>query len=443
MRDPHFKPLLRLALPVVLGNLGIMLMGFVDLIFVGRVGSVDIGAIGVSHSLFSWGMVFGVGLQAGLEFLCAKAYGAGEFRKAEAYLGQGIRLALGVGVLLTVFLWGIAQGLPFFGLNPEILPKTQSVLQVMALSMVPVLGFTALRIFLQSRNQTAAVVWALVTANLVNAGLNAVLVPGLGPFPRLEAVGSAWATVVSRVWMLLFLVPPAWRATGGRLSWSPVPERMREVLKIGVPAGLQMIFEMGVFALATALAGKLDARQMAAHQVVLNLASLAFMVPLGIGSAGAVLVGQALGAQRPERAIRIGWLALGLALAFNVFSAGAFVVGAVPLLTLYTTDPAVLGIALQLLGYAALFQVSDGAQAVATGILRGAGDTRSAALANGVGHWLIGLPLGVGLCFFFEWGVRGLWIGLSLGLTGVALALVWQWWRMTGPRGLALREDQL
>jgi MATE family multidrug resistance protein len=153
------------------------------------------------------------------------------------------------------------------------------------------------------------------------------------------------------------------------------------------------------------------------------------MVPLGIGSAGAVLVGQALGRLQPAQAIRTGWLSLVLALFFNLASATAFAVFARPLLAVYTTDSAVTEVALSLMVYAALFQLSDSAQAVATGILRGVGDTRSAAVANAVGHWLLGLPIGVYLCFVLQQGARGLWIGLSLGLTTVAIALVVQWVR--------------
>jgi len=208
----------------------------------------------------------------------------------------------------------------------------------------------------------------------------------------------------------------------------------REILRLGLPASAQMLLEVGVFSLSTALAARFVATDLAAHQVVLNTASLLFMVPLGIGSAAGSLVGQAVGAHDYRLARRIGNSALVLGFGFAVVSSTMLILFAEPALGIYTTDPAVIEAAKRILFVAALFQISDGAQVIATGALRGLGDTLVAAVANGVGHWLIGLPVGLFLGFSQGYGLTGIWVGLAAGLTAVASALVFFWVRVTARR---------
>jgi MATE family multidrug resistance protein len=207
--------------------------------------------------------------------------------------------------------------------------------------------------------------------------------------------------------------------------------RLRQLVALGLPAASQVTLEVGAFATTTALAGRLDPISSASHQIALNIASLTFMVPLGLASAGAVRVAHAIGARNAGRAVQAGWLAL---------AAGAIVMGAVgvvmfvwpaPLLRAFTTDANVIRIGASLPGIAAVFQLFDGAQAVATGILRGLGDTRTPMMFNVIGHWVLGLPIGYTLCFVGGWGVTGLWIGLSTGLVFVAIVLTTAWARRT------------
>jgi MATE family multidrug resistance protein len=190
-----------------------------------------------------------------------------------------------------------------------------------------------------------------------------------------------------------------------------------------------MSFEVGVFAAATALASRLSAQELAAHQVVLNTASMTFMVPLGISSATAVLVGQALGRNRMRQAARMGWKGLAYGIGFMAISSVSLLVFRHQILGVYTRDARVMEVGGQILLIAALFQLSDGAQTVATGALRGLGDTRTPMIVNLVGHWGIGLPVGIFLAFYRGWGLQGIWTGLSLGLTAVAVSLMWVWWR--------------
>ncbi|NBV89614.1 MAG: hypothetical protein EBR88_08910 [Betaproteobacteria bacterium] len=196
---------------------------------------------------------------------------------------------------------------------------------------------------------------------------------------------------------------------------------------MGWPSAVQMSLEVGVFALSTGLAARFAAIDLAAHQLVLNTASVTFMVPLGISSAAAVLVGQAKGRGDAAEARRVGWRCLQIGVGFMALSCVTLLALPGPILGLYTNDPAVIGVGSSILFIAALFQLSDGAQVTGTGILRGLGDTRSSLVMNLIGHWLLGLPLGVLMGFVWGWGLRGIWIGLSIGLTAVALSLVWRW----------------
>jgi len=219
-----------------------------------------------------------------------------------------------------------------------------------------------------------------------------------------------------------------------RPALAPEARRLAELTRLGLPAALQVTLEVGVFAAATALAGRLDANSLAAHQIALTAASVTFMVPLGVSSAGAVRVGQAIGRRDPEAAAWAGWTALLVGTSFMAFAALSFVLLGAPIVKSFTTDATVIAMGARLLLVAAAFQLFDGLQVVSTGILRGLGDTRTPMLCNLVGHWCLGLPLAWALCFPAGWGVFGLWVGLSAGLIGVGAVLVWVWSRRV--RGL-------
>jgi MATE family multidrug resistance protein len=247
--------------------------------------------------------------------------------------------------------------------------------------------------------------------------------------------GSALSTVLSRVFMALALLGFAWRYERRRghflfLHWArPHLERIRQLTRLGLPAGGQILLEVGAWNLATLAAGWLTPAALATHQIALNYASLTYMVPLGISAAAAVSVGQALGAGDPGRARRAGWLALGLGTGFMLLAALVFLTVPDALIALYTRDRSVMAVGPSLLGLAAAFQIFDGIQTVSTGALRGLGETRVPMLANLAGYWVLGLPLGLTLCFLFHWGVYGLWIGLTLALILIASTLLRRWHR--------------
>jgi MATE family multidrug resistance protein len=285
---------------------------------------------------------------------------------------------------------------------------------------------------------------ALVTANIVNAFGNWVLIHGRLGMPALGTDGAAWATCIARVYMASFLLIAIVREHRRRGEAHPhVPfrvdvERVRRLLALGFPAASQLVLEVGVFAAVSALAAMLDPVSLASHQIALNIAALSFMVPLGLSSAAAVRVGHAIGARDADRAVGAGWTALATGAVFMTIIAVLLFVVPVPMIRVFTTDARVIQIGVSLLAIAAAFQLFDGTQAVATGVLRGLGDTRTAMVMNVIGHWIFGLPAGYALCFWLGWGVSGLWVGLSIGLIFVAVVLTAAWARRTA--NLSLRD---
>jgi MATE family multidrug resistance protein len=428
-------PMVGLASPIVLGELGWMAMGVVDTLMVGRVGAAALGAMGIGRILFMAIAVCGIGLLLGLDTRIAQAYGAGNLRECNRQLVQGCYLGLALG-LATLLALRLSLGLlERAELDDDVRGLLVPYTRAVSWSAPSLLVYTALRRYLQAVQLVRPVMLALVSANLVNAVANWILIFGHLGAPALGAAGAGWVTSLSMLYLALFLAvavvlrgrerPDTWR--GGVLRADRA--RIGGLLRLGLPAAVQLGLEVGVFALAAVLAGRLAAASLAAHQVALTIASVTFMVPLGISSAAAVRVGHALGRSDAEHAARSGWTALALGAGFMSLAALALVLGPAPLMRLFTTERAVHEIGVRLLAVAAFFQLFDGIQVVATGALRGAGDTRRPMLWNLVGHWCVGLPLGWYLGFERGWGVVGLWVGLSTGLTLVGCVLLQVWRR--------------
>ena len=418
-----------LAAPVVIAELGWMTMGLVDTLMVGRLGPEAIGAVGVGSALFLGVCIFAMGLLLGMDTLVSQAFGAGRIAECHAWLRHGVALALLLSAPIVALVLVLCESMPLWGLHPDVLRLSQPYLRIVTVSTPVLLLHTAFRRYLQGIGVVRPVTIALVLANVLNAVVNWVLIFGHFGAPALGVAGAAWATVAARAVMvcvlfatILYRDGPA--AFGGaRTEWW----RMRRLLALGLPAASQVTLEVGVFAAATALAGRLAPASLAAHQIAVNIAAFTFMVPLGVASAGAVRVGQAIGARDRAAASRAGWTAFLFGTVFMSCAAASFLLIPRILIGAFTQDPSVLSTGVSLLWVGAIFQLFDGTQAVATGVLRGLGDTRTPMLWNLAGHWLIGLPFGYMLCFVFGLGVIGLWWGLSTGLIicGVTLLAVW------------------
>lgn len=427
--------MLALAGPVVLAELGWMTMGIVDTIMVGPLGPEAIGAVGFASTLFTAFVVLGIGLLLGLDTFVSQSFGAQRLDECHRWLVHGVYLALILTVPLAIIVWATAGLLHAARLHPSVLVLTVPYLIIENWGLLPLLLYSAFRRYLQGMSIVRPVMFALISANLVNAAFNWILIYGHFGMPAMGTNGSAWATSFARVYMALCLLVAIVMhdrrfASGLRdISFGFEGWRIRRLIALGAPAATQLTLEVGVFAVATGLAARLEPIALAAHQMALNIASFAFMVPLGVASAGAVRVGQAIGRRDAPGARRSGWTALLVAATFMSSAALTFLLFPRLLLSVFSTDPRVLAIGITLLAVAAIFQLFDGLQVVATGILRGLGDTRTPMFWNLVGHWAFGLPLGYTLCFRWGWGVTGLWVGLSAGLIAVGIVLVSVWHR--------------
>jgi MATE family multidrug resistance protein len=317
-----------------------------------------------------------------------------------------------------------------FGIDPEVLRYTLPYLHALNWSAPTLLLYFAFRRYLQAIHIVQPVMWTLVTANLVNLAGNWVLVFGHLGAPRMGAEGSGWATCISRAYMAIVLGIVLWRREPAvrSTSWRPDLARIGRLLRLGLPAAGQMGVEIAVFAVVTVLIGRLNALSLAGNQIALTTVSTTYMMPLGISSAAAVRVGNALGRRDREGAARSGWTALVLGVAVMSVAALTLLTAPRMIARLFTPEPEAITAAITLLRIAAFFQLFDGLQVVATGALRGAGDTRTPMLCHFFGYWVIGLPLGAELCFGRGLGAAGLWTGLSAGLIliGCVLTLLWR-----------------
>jgi MATE family multidrug resistance protein len=427
--------LVALAFPLCLGHLGHHMMSIVDIAMLGRFSEAALAGSGVANGILFSVTVVGIGIIMGLDTLVPQSLGAGDTRGARDLLAAGVRLALLLSVPIAAVVTLVALLLPYSGVDGDVAAEAASYLYGRLPGIAPMILFATMRSFLQAHHLTRPLVVATVMANLLNAALDWLLIfgdagleqlglPAIG-LPALGALGAAIAT--SAVSWLSVLV--CGLAVRGLLRAQAVPsaarrlrDRARAIARLGTPVGLQLLAEVGVFALTGLLAGMLGRLPAAAHNVALVLASFSFSTAIGISAATSVHVGHAIGAGDTRAARRAG--ALGMLAGAALMGAGGLVFLLFPyeLAALFSNDEAVRVATVPLLRIAAVFQLSDAVQAVAAGALRGAGATRFTFVANAIGHYAIGLPVAVVLCFLVDMGAAGLWWGLSLGLTGVAFA---------------------
>lgn len=439
----ELSPTLTLAGPVILGQIGLMLMNLVDTAIVGGLGASAVAAVGVGNAFFAATLTFGLGLLMGLDRVVSYAVGAGRHDEVSRSLAQGLWLAVAASVPLTALLWVAAGSLDRLGVDPEVVPEAAAYLRATALTVLPSLVFSALRLVLQAMGDTKPAMVVMIGANVVNAAAVWSLVYGGLGLPAMGVAGAGWGTLASRVLMCAALAVYAWRKVRVR-EWRPQRSQLVPLVRLGLPTSLQLLAEVGVFALATVLAAGLGAVPGAAHQVVLQIASFTFMVPLGLSAAGAVRVGQALGRGDPDAARRAGWVSVSLGVGFMVVSATALITLADPILAIFRLDAPVVELARWLIVCAGVFQIFDGLQVTLSGVLRGTGDTMSPMLANLVGHWAIGLPIGYWLGLRAGWGAPGLWVGLAAGLGVVSVVLLVIWRRRIGtlaPAGMVVAGE--
>lgn len=427
-RREDLRAMVRLAGPVVVIQVGMMLMGVVDTIMVGHVSAAALAAVALGNLYFFALGVFGMGTLMVLDPVVAQAVGARDDPAIARGVQRGVLMALMLALPATLLLLP-AEPLMTVARQPgDVVPHAAAYAHRLMPGVLPFFLFIVLRQSLQSMHLTAPIMVAILVANLVNAALNWILIFGrLGVRP-MGVVGAAWATSLSRWVLLSMLLALTWRRLRPHLlpirpeiwHWAP----MNRMFRLGVPIGCQYTLEFGAFAFVALMMGWFGTREMAGHQVAINLASLTFMVPLGVADAASILVGHGVGRGDLPGTRGAARAALACGIGFMSCTAITFLSIPGPLARLYTDEIAVLTVAVGLIPLAGMFQVFDGTQTVAGGILRGLGETKVAMLVNLFGYWCFGLPVSYLLGFRLGMGPAGLWYGLVLGLAVVATILL-------------------
>lgn len=430
--------MLRLAAPLALSELGWLAMNFVDTIAVGHLpnSAIAIGAVSVGTILFYCIAIFGSNLLLGLDTMVSQAYGAGRLEECHRNLFNAIYLTLALSPPMIILILVSLPLLQRMGMDPLVVQTTIPFVKALTWSALPLALYFALRRYLQAMGIVKPVVFTLVSANVVNLLGNWVFVYGHLGLRSVGVTGSGWSTFVSRVYMVAFLAGAVLyydrkRSSGLWLASRRVEiARLRELLRLGLPAAVQFLLEISAFTAATVLIARLGALPLAGHQIALNVAGLTFMIPLGISSAAAVRVGHAIGARDISGAIRSGWMAIFFSIAFECCSALFLLCFPKTIARIYSSDLLVIHAGALLLLVAGVFQLFDGLQVTIAGALRGAGNTWTPMIVHLFGYWIIGLPIGAVLCFKSGWGAIGLWIGLCVGLILIGSILVFAWMRL-------------
>ena len=431
----EFKGLLRLAAPVVAVQIGMVSMGVVDTMMVGQlpdeaVEGRALGQVALGHA-YSWFWVyFGIGALLAVDPLVAQAVGARDRVAIARALQRSLVLAGLLSLPLMIPLLLAPASLSWLGQPEGIIAGAAPYSQICALSVPALLVFAVFRQGLQAMDRIAPTVWTLVVANAANVLFNWALVYGNLGFPRMETVGSAWATVLARWLTVLILMVVSWRHLVPHLRpWRRDATESRalgRMLRLGTPIGLQYQLEIGVFAATGVMMGWIGEMAAAGHMVTLHLAAVTFMVPMGISGAASVRIGQAVGRGDPRGVRRAAILSMILGTVVMIGFGAAMLLIPEQLARVWTPKIDVLAVAIVLIPVAGVFQVFDGVQVVAIGVLRGLGDTRTPVITAIIGFWLVGFPIGYALAFGRAWGPAGLWWGLVSGLAAVAVALSWR-----------------
>ena len=419
----------KLAYPIIIGQLGIIMMGVVDSIMVGKLGAVPLAAASLGNSLIFLVLIIGLGESVVLSPLIAILLGGNREVECGVYFRQALIINI---VLAVIIIMIILLGINFLGyLNQpnEVVELAIVYMVVVGFSAIPLMIYQTYKQFIEGFSFMKPAMIISLVANIINAFANWLLIFGELGFPKLGLAGAAWATFISRVFMLLVMMIYVVRHQRFKkfdLSFHFKELDLRVIKKIvglGIPSGFQSFFEVGAFSFAVIMIGWIGAKELAAHQIAISLASISFMGVLGISQAASIRVGNAMGGQQISNVRRAGFTGILLG-AFLMGCAGIiFIIFNKFLPTLYVDDLEVIEIASRLIIIAALFQLSDGTQAVGIGVLRGLTDVKGPTIITFIAYWVISLPAGYLLGFTFDLGVNGIWIGLLIGLSVSAIFL--------------------
>ena len=420
----HLLKNLSLSFPIMISQLGHITVGVFDSLMIGKVSVSQLAAVSLATSIFSFILLFCIGLSYGITPLISSSDRGKKYVSSILYNGMLVNVIS--SILLVSFVILTKHLLSYLGQDAEVLFHTYSYLDIICISLIPLILFQTFKQFIEGLGFTKPSMYISVISNVINVVLNAVLIFGLFGFPRLEIIGAAYATLISRV--IMFLLILIYCLNDRRFSKYILKTKflvnlnhIKDIFRIGFASGLQYIFEVGAFSVATVMTGSIGAIHLAAHQIALNLASISYMIASGIGSASMISLSYYDGKRNFEDMRRSGFASFLLVFILMIVSALVFIIFRNYLPVLYVDDSSVINIASTLLIIAGLFQISDGIQAVGLGILRGIRDIKKPTIVTFISYWIISIPLSYFLGIEYGYGVYGIWIGLSVGLTLAAI----------------------
>ncbi len=425
----HFKSTIELAYPVVIGQLGFMMMQVVDAMMVGGLGAVPLAGASVANSLAITIFIIGLGVSIAVTPLVAISVGAKKEDDCGLLFRQSFIINMIFSMVLCCAAYICSDLLIYLDQPVEVIVYASSYAKIIGFSFIPAMLFQTYKQFIEGFSMMRPAMVITIAANLINIIANWLLIYGNLGFPKLGLDGAGWATFLSRLFMAVMLIVYVRKLSKFSvydlsISFRPVNiPVIKKILSLGLPSGFQYFFEVGAFSFAVIMVGWLGAKELAAHQIAINLASISFMGALGISAAGSIRVGNAVGRQNITESRRAGFSAIVLSASFMFLCGLIFIILRNELPKLYINDSVVISLASSILLIAALFQLSDGVQAVGIGILRGLTDVKGPTIITFISYWIVALPVGYLLGFIIELGVIGVWIGLLIGLTASALML--------------------
>lgn len=421
----------------MLSQLGHVLVGVADSMMVGQLGAEPLAAASLGNVLFHLLMTFGVGVTYAITPLVAAADGEGNIERSSSVLKHGIVINTTIGFILLLVVFIGKEGLYYLDQPEVVLQLAIPYLLIITGSIVPFMIFQTGRQFAEGLSLTRQAMVITIGSNVINIGLNYLLIFGKLGFPALGLNGAGIATFIARTLMAIIMWMYLMKASRFKpylaamktiqLHW----EKAKEMLRIGLPAGLQFIFEVGAFGFSAIMIGWMGARELAAHQIAINLASISYMMASGLAAAATIRVGNQLGRKDIFTLRRAAFSLFAMVIIFMGCFGLIFIIGREFLPSLYVYETDVIAIASGLLVIAAVFQLSDGVQVVGLGALRGMADVRIPTYITFFAYWIIGLPLGYLLAFPFNLGVNGIWYGLAVGLSITAVMLFVRFNRIT------------
>lgn len=425
----EFTKNLKLATPIMMGSLGHLLVGLIDDIMVGQLGPVELAATSLGNSLVFIALSIGIGFSFAITPLIAESDGEGNAEKGRGIFQHGLILSTILGIVMVVMLFLLKPILYHLDQPEEVVALAIPYFEIVALSMLPLMIFQGFKQFADGLSETKYSMYATIITNIVNVVLNFALIYGFWIFPRLELVGAALGTLISRIVMVVFLYmvlkkKKKFAVYMNRLKFGELKSSVfLKITKLGLPTALQMLFEVGLFSASVLLAGTLGAFPQAANQIAIKLASTTFMIAVGIGAAATIRVGNQKGLGNYLELRRIAFSNFLLILIIMAIFTVGFILLKDILPWMFTDNLEVIGIASSLLVIAGIFQLSDGMQAVILGALRGLQDVNVPSILTFIAYWIIGFPVCIYFSSIVNLGTFGIWIGLLTALTSSAIML--------------------